>query len=107
MFLRPFQKVIFKEYDDLAKAASKKKITEYQWKHAVGNQPKPHIQSAARVDLKPIEKELHTILSSKPFGDMAPGAAKYARARLEVASKRGSYSPLEAQEAIQILKIQI
>jgi len=97
------KRIIFKEYDDLAKAASAQKTKTYQFKNAVGVQPKAHIQSTARIDLKPIEKELQTVLSSNPFRDMAPSSAKYAESRLKVLANRGSYSPLEAQEAIQIL----
>lgn len=76
------KQVIFKEYDELAKIAT---------------------EGSATVPLSTMTKELEVIANNKVLNDMAPGAAQYAASMAKVLKKRGTYTPLEAQEAIQML----
>ena len=76
------KKIIFQQYNELAGEATGQGI---------------------RIQLNSVTNELDMMLSSKPFKDMAPDAARYASSRARALASRGSYTPAEAQEAIQIL----
>jgi len=75
------KKVIFDEYDSLAKAA--------------GDQ-------GVKVDLAPVAKELSSIAEKTTVQDVAPNVAKYATDKAEIFGKRGSYTAQEAQDAIAL-----
>jgi hypothetical protein len=76
------KKVIFSQYDELAKTAT---------------------GAGGRIRLEPITDELLKITKSAPFNDTVPQAARYAMEKAETYLARGSYSAEEAQEAIQLL----
>jgi hypothetical protein len=76
------KKVLFKEYDELAKAATGR---------------------GARVRLESGADELLALADSAPLQDMAPKTVKYALEKAEALLRRGAYTATEAQEAIQIL----
>jgi hypothetical protein len=109
------KQAIFKEYDALAKQAEQMRTArplEYPMRpgesvktEGMGAGGKAYFDTgpALKIDLNPIANELTTALGSKPFQDMAPDAATYAAKRVETLTSRGSYTPSEAQEAIQIL----
>lgn len=73
---------IFQKFDDLAKEAG---------------------EQGASVDLNPIAKELNIIANHTVTVDNAPMTAKYAKDRAVALAERGSYTTVEAQEAIQVL----
>lgn len=52
------------------------------------------------IDLNPISQELKTISNNKVINDISPNIAKYAEERSTAFANRGTYSPMEAQDAI-------
>lgn len=73
---------IYKQYDELAQAAG---------------------QMGAKVDLRPIAKEIEAVIKSKPLQDNAPDVVEYVKKRAAAFSKRGEYTTSEAQEALEIM----
>ena len=73
---------IFSQYDKIARTAGAK---------------------GAQVNLAPIVQELKTIAADKSVADLSPNIAKYALSLAKRFSKRGSYTTLEAQDAIAVL----
>jgi len=55
------------------------------------------------INLKKISKKLDPILSNKVLQDFSPETIKYAEARMKVMQKRGKYTALDTQNAIQQL----
>jgi len=76
------KRTIFEEYDALAKQTG---------------------QTGVKIDLPSVAGELTKVIESKVMKDMAPETIKYAKQRMKVLKKRGSYTTVETQEAIQLL----
>lgn len=70
---------LFSEYDALAQAAGR---------------------GGAAIDLTPVVNELKTITNNKVINDLSPEIIKYAKTRADSFTARGSYSAIEAQDAI-------
>lgn len=73
---------IFEEYDRLAKETGK---------------------AGVEIDLRPIAKELNTVINNKVLQDLSPETINYAKNRMDVLTGRKGYTALETQEAIQVL----
>jgi hypothetical protein len=73
------KKGIFRQYDDLTKAAGEK---------------------GAGVDLAPVIKELEDIAGKTTLQDLNPEVVKYAQTRAAALTERGAYTTAEAQDAI-------
>ena len=76
------KRVIFEEYDALAKRTGK-----------VG----------VKVNLDFIAKELEPVIKNKTLRDLSPETIEYAQGRIDVLTERGFYTAVETQEAIQLL----
>jgi len=60
-------------------------------------------EAGVEVSLENTGAELLKMANDKVFQDMAPDMVKYAAERASVLLKRGSYTPLEAEQAIKVL----
>jgi len=76
------KKIIFKQYDDLARQAG---------------------EEGAFVSLKPVSKELARLANDKVMNDLYPNVTSYISQRAVSLSERGAYTAEQAQEAIRLM----
>jgi hypothetical protein len=72
---------LFKQYDSLSKQAG---------------------ETGAKIDLSGVSGELNKVANDPVMVDNHPEIAKYAQARADALTSRGSYTPEQAQQAIQL-----
>ena len=76
------KQAIFQKYDALQKASG---------------------ETGVQVDLKPITDELSKVLDNPVVTDLHPEVGNYVKYRIDALSKRGAYTPEQAQEAIKVM----